>query len=107
MCIRICAVHVYNILCARVSPVYILYSKKHDATRVGAKALRIGGATDCREYTGEAGKGLVKRRGRWASDVAEVYQRELVGTQLELSARMGSAFDTSLEEVVPGWVQPA
>eukprot|EP00966_Prymnesium_polylepis_P042721 992828-Prymnesium_polylepis.1 len=61
----------------------------------------------CREYTGEAGKGLVKRRGRWASDVAEVYQRELVGTQLELSARMGSAFDTSLEEVVPGWVQPA
>ena len=78
-----------------------------DATRVGAKALRIGGATDCREYTGEAGKGLVKRRGRWDTDIAEVYQRELVGTQLELSARMGSSFDASLEEVVPGWVQPA
>ena len=78
-----------------------------DETHVGAKALRIGGATDCRECTGEAGKALVKRRGRWASDIAEIYQRELVGTQLELSARMGAAFDASLEEMVPGWVQPA
>ena len=32
---------------------------------------------------------------------------EARGTQLELSARMGAVFDASLEEMVPGWVQPA
>jgi hypothetical protein len=40
----------------------------------------MGGSTDCKELTGEAGKALIKRRGRWASDVAEIYQRELASS---------------------------
>eukprot|EP00966_Prymnesium_polylepis_P164077 3793969-Prymnesium_polylepis.1 len=57
-----------------------------DEREVGAKAFRIGGSTDCKELTGEAGKALIKRRGRWTSDVAEIYQRELASAQLALSA---------------------
>lgn len=77
-----------------------------DITHVGGKAARIGGATDARERCGEAGKALVKRRGRWASDVAEVYQRELVSTQLHLSATLGDSHTESLEEMCTGWSQP-
>jgi hypothetical protein len=50
-----------------------------DPSSVGGKASRIGGSTDAKDRTGEAGKAIIKRRGRWASDVAEVYQRELLG----------------------------
>ena len=78
-----------------------------DPADVGAKGGRIGGATDARYMLGEAGKARVKRRGRWASDVAEVYQRELVGEQLALSAGMGGASGASLEEVCEGWADPA
>jgi hypothetical protein len=56
-----------------------------DPGPIGGKAVRIGGSTDAKESTGEAGKAIIKRRGRWASDVAEVYQRELLGIQLDLS----------------------
>jgi len=77
-----------------------------DVARVGAKALRIGGSTDARERLGEAAGHIIKRRGRWASDVAEVYQRELVGTQLRLSAELGDACGEGLEELALGWAQP-
>ena len=76
-----------------------------DEREVGAKAFRIGGSTDCRELTGEAGKALIKRRGRWASDVAEIYQRELASAQLALSAGIGDATGVGLEEVCAGWAQ--
>jgi hypothetical protein len=78
-----------------------------DPAPFGAKAGRIGGATDARERSGEAGKDVVQRRGRWASDVAEVYQRELLGVQLDLSAAMGDAVGEDLEQLCLGWVQPA
>ena len=49
---------------------------------------------------------MVKRRGRWATDVAEVYQRELLGTQLALSAALGDALGEDLEQLGLGWIQP-
>ena len=73
---------------------------------VGGKAVRIGGSTDAKESTGEAGKAIIKRRGRWASDVAEVYQRELLGVQLDLSASLGDAVGEDLEALCEGWAQP-
>ena len=77
-----------------------------DPTKVGGKAARIGGATDARELAGDGGRDVVKRRGRWATDVAEVYQRELLGTQLALSAALGDALGEDLEQLGLGWVQP-
>ena len=68
-----------------------------DPRRIGGKAARIGGSTDAKERTGEAGKDIIRRRGRWASDVAEVYQRELVGVQLALSAALGESCGEELE----------
>ena len=77
-----------------------------DPESIGGKAVRIGGSTDAKESTGEAGKAIIKRRGRWASDVAEVYQRELLGIQLDLSAALGDAVGEDLEALCEGWAQP-
>jgi hypothetical protein len=77
-----------------------------DPSSVGGKASRIGGSTDAKDRTGEAGKAIIKRRGRWASDVAEVYQRELLGEQLDLSAALGDALGEDLESLCEGWAQP-
>ena len=78
-----------------------------DPASVGAKAVRIGGATDACERLGAAGKRAIIRRGRWCSLVGLIYQRELVSTQLAMSAELGDAISESLEELGLGWVQPA
>ena len=62
-----------------------------------ARLPALVASTDAKERTGEAGKHIIKRRGRWASDVAEVYQRELVGVQLALSAALGDSCGEELE----------
>ena len=78
-----------------------------DPAPFGAKSGRIGGATDARDRLGEAGKAVIQRRGRWGSDVAEAYQRELLATQLDLSAALGDAVGEDLEQLCIGWAQPA
>jgi hypothetical protein len=72
----------------------------------GAKALRAGGATDLRAFVGEASSGVVRQRGRWCSDVAEIYQRPLVGTHLDASAAVGSVASADLEALCERWAQP-
>ena len=74
---------------------------------VGAKAFRIGGATDWRAERGEAGAQLVKQRGRWASDVANIYQRPLLADQLAASAAVGDARGSDLEQVCLAFAQRA
>ena len=76
---------------------------------IGGKAFRIGGATDMREAMGAASGHLIKQRGRWASDIAMVYQRALVRSHLTASVSMGSSDVASrdLEELVRGWSQSA
>jgi hypothetical protein len=80
-----------------------------DGADIGGKAFRIGGATDMRDAMGDSSVHLIKQRGRWASDIAQVYQRALVRSHLEASVRMGSADAASrdMEELVRGWSQPA
>lgn len=74
----------------------------------GGKALRIGGATDWRAELGfEAARSVIKRRGRWESDVDQIYQRTLVDEQLRGSVVVGAARGASLEDVCREWVQPA
>ena len=74
---------------------------------VGAKAFRIGGATDWRETLGVAGADVIQLRGRWDSIVATVYQRPLVADQLMASARVGAARGAGLEELCAGFAQQA
>tara|TARA_B110000046_G_scaffold163943_1_gene179198 strand:- start:232 stop:1377 length:1146 start_codon:yes stop_codon:yes gene_type:complete len=76
--------------------------------RVGAKSLRVGGATDMRDIFGdEYAPQLIRERGRWASDVALIYQRALAHAHLSGSARVGDASGLDLESLCAGWVQPA
>ena len=76
---------------------------------IGGKAFRVGGATDMRDALGDASIHLIKQRGRWASDVAQVYQRALVRSHLRASVLMSSnaAASRDMEELVKGWAQPA
>ena len=76
---------------------------------IGGKAFRVGGATDMRDALGDASIHLIKQRGRWASDVAQVYQRALVRSHLTASVLMSSnaAASRDMEELVKGWAQPA
>lgn len=78
-----------------------------DISAVGAKAFRIGGATDWRLEGGEAGAAVTRQRGRWASDVAEIYQRPLLGVQIRTAAAVGGARGAGLEELCAGFVQRA
>ena len=74
---------------------------------VGAKAFRIGGATDWRAERGEAGVQIVKQRGRWDSDVASIYQRPLLADQLAASAAVGGVRGSDLEQVCLAFAQRA
>ena len=78
-----------------------------DPNEVGGKAFRVGGATDMRDVHGGHAQLLIKERGRWASDVAQLYQRALLSAQLDSSAGMAAAESRDLEEALTGWTQPA
>ena len=52
-------------------------------------------------------KAVIKGRGRWWSDVAEIYQRALLSVQLLGSVAMGSADGVDLEAMCAGWSQPS
>ena len=75
----------------------------------GAKAFRIGGATDMRQAAGEEkAMRLLKERGRWSSDIACIYQRPLIHQHLLASASLGNAGGSRcFEEYCAGWSQPA
>ena len=49
---------------------------------------------------------MIKERGRWSSDVACIYQRALVGQQLDAAVAAGDAHDEDVEAMVGGWSQP-
>ena len=67
----------------------------------------MGGATDLRARFGVEGKELIKGRGRWNSDIADIYQRILVCDQLRGAAGMADARGEDLESLLHGWSQPA
>jgi hypothetical protein len=79
-----------------------------DPAEFGAKSWRAGGATDLRIAVDDDAKSAnaLKERGRWASDVALIYQRSLLRTQLDASSAMGHAAGVDLEAVCLGWSQP-
>ncbi|KAL1498545.1 hypothetical protein AB1Y20_008417 [Prymnesium parvum] len=73
----------------------------------GAHSCRIGGATDLSASPG-ASPLLLQARGRWASDVAKIYNRQTRQALLEASSMMyGAGKGRDLEELIPDFVQPA
>ena len=74
----------------------------------GGKLWRIGGATDLWDVLGaDAARAHIKERGRWKTDIWEIYRRALLGEQLNAAAGMAEATDEDLEAMCPGWAQPA
>ena len=60
-----------------------------DAAEFAAHSPRIGGATDYRDLVGaEAGKRVLKVRGRWRSDVYAIYTRSALEESLEAMAEL-------------------
>ena len=47
------------------------------------------------------------RRGRWASDIGDIYARTAAAEALQTSLDISLAIEDDLESLVPGWVQPA
>ena len=80
-----------------------------DPLQFGASAPRRGGATDLKAALGLAsGKKLTQQRGRWWSDIDDIYSRASVAEHVMASTALSSASDTlTLEQIVVDWVQPA
>ena len=74
-----------------------------------ARAFRIAGATDFRELLGDdvVSSRTIKDRGRLCSEIAVIYKRPLLHVQLRASASVGTARHAGLEDVLPGFTQPA
>ncbi|KAL1508440.1 hypothetical protein AB1Y20_004543 [Prymnesium parvum] len=90
------------------------YIAKHNAL-VGlsvafARMARSVGATYVVENPADRGASplLLQARGRWASDVAKIYNRQTRQALLEASSMMyGAGKGRDLEELMPDFVQPA
>jgi hypothetical protein len=82
--------------------------RSDEIEHVGAKAFRVGGAIDLRLVYGvEVASQLLKRRGRWGTDIGEIYARTSLEEQVDVSARIGDARrGTDLERMCAGWAQP-
>ena len=79
----------------------------------GAHSFRIGGATDLRALYDDSAAGLdeakrvLKRRGRWLSDIAYIYARISLDTSLEASARLADVTGRDVEAAFSCWAEPA
>lgn len=73
-----------------------------------ARALRIGGATDLLDMFGPAeAERFIKSRGRWATDIGNIYARPSVDTEMAASAALSRADGTDMEAFRNGYVMPA
>ena len=79
-----------------------------DPELFGAHSPRIGSATDVRDLLGVAeGQAVIKARGRWRSDIHEIYERASLEASLGASARAADVRGREIEAIFRAWVQPA
>jgi hypothetical protein len=71
--------------------------------KVGAHSFRIGGGTDLADQG--ASKALLAAKGRWASDIAQIYARMTRRAQLAASRAMQSRGGRDMEELFPHFTQ--
>ena len=75
--------------------------------------MRVGGASDFRDLFDCSTAGLeeaervLKKRGRWLSDIAFIYARASLDTSLEASARLADVTGRDVESAFSGWAEPA
>ena len=95
---------------------------KADAARLGLDAAeyfgnmwRVGGATDLLEapnnkdgpsLTVEEATKLIKARGRWWTDIHQIYSRWSVAAHADASLAITLADGIDVEDMVPGFAQP-
>ena len=73
---------------------------------VGGKWARIGGSTDLLTAMGLViGQGVLRQRGRWATDMGLIYARISAVLQLEASRRMTTTRELDMS-ARSGWAQP-
>eukprot|EP00965_Chrysotila_dentata_P129951 4295752-Pleurochrysis_carterae.AAC.1 len=60
-----------------------------------------------RDILRDGGAAAVQQQGRWATDIAQIYQRAVVDGQLRSSADMADAAEVDMEALCAGWSQPA
>ena len=76
------------------------------AAQWGAHSPRIGGATDL-AATDKCSPALLAAKGRWASDIGNIYARMTRKSQLAASRLMQTARGRDLEELLPQFTQGA
>jgi len=70
--------------------------------RAAKQALRMGGATDLYDIYGPAGERLIRERGRWSSDVAQIYSRVSAEAHGLLSRSIGDSNGVNLQSLLAG-----
>ena len=75
-------------------------------TEVGSTSFRIGGAEDFYDEMGVEAEPAIKERGRWCSDIHQLYQRCTITRHLDGARRMGDSAGISLEALGGGWANP-
>jgi hypothetical protein len=78
-----------------------------DPAAYGAKALRMAGATDLYNIYGPSAERYIRERGRWSSDVAQIYQRVSAAMHGALSRTIGDSVGPDLQSLLSGWCQTA
>ena len=79
-----------------------------DPATAGGKSFRIKSATDLlASLPYEEARLLLHNRGRWWSDIEEIYARITAGKQLAASAALGQDVGATLEGLGLGYVQPS
>jgi hypothetical protein len=77
-----------------------------DPAPFGAKALRMHGATDIfYDILGAAGDDIIRQRGRWSSDVAQIYQRVSASAHGAISRAIGDSQGVDVQFMLIGWSQ--
>ena len=72
----------------------------------GGASPRIGGATDLYDVYGPAGEKLINEKGRWCSEVAQIYRRASSDAHVQASVDMEAAVGYE-EEALTRHAQPA
>ena len=70
------------------------------------RATSLSGADDSTVGLDEARR-VLKKRGRWLSDIAHIYARTSLDTSLEASARLADVTGRDVEAAFSGWAEPA
>jgi hypothetical protein len=67
----------------------------------------MGGASDLYDLYGPAAERYIRERGRWSSDVAQIYQRVSAAAHGLLSRTIGDSAGADLQSLLAGWCQAA